>query len=274
MNKNTTLWQGSEAEDYYPVLKITSADLKAYEDVKGIELPSLYKEHILVKNGGKPVLDSIPTNVPTTWASDHANVNVLFGLRSDDGILDTDTLIKEWNLPENIVVFAMSEDNAFFYFDYSSQKENPPIKIYEPEGNLKAYEVAKDYETFITSLYKESLDPTDDEIEAALQENEDKWSDKGLFEKYIAEDNLKELLEGITFYSTSEDLDWVIKKIIDLSESKHSAVRVAAAELILSIVEYNYEDINPKLIEKAIDVFDCDTDPDVQSYMEDIKENM
>ncbi|MFS0559763.1 SMI1/KNR4 family protein [Terribacillus sp. 179-K 1B1 HS] len=271
MAKNTALWQGSEAEDYYPVLEITTSDIETYEDEHGIELPSLYKEHLLEKNGGRPVFDSIPTNAPTTWAYDHGNVNVIFGHRADDGILDTDILIKEWGLPENIVVFAMSEDNAFFYFDYSSQKENLSVKIFEPEGDLKAYEVAENYESFIASLYK---DPTDEEIEAALQEAEDKWSDRGLFDKYIADDNLGELLEGITFYSTSENLNWVTQKIIDLSRSKHSAVRVAAAELILSIVEYNYEDVDSKLIAKAIEVYNRDIDPDVQSYMEDIKENM
>lgn len=273
MAKNTKLWQGSEEDDYFPVLQISTSDLEAYEDKLCIKLPILYKTHLLEKNGGKPVFNAVPTRVPTTWASDHANIHLIFGLREEEGIEDTDYLIKEWNFSaKDIVIFAMSEDTAFYYFDYSSNNKYPSVKIFEPEGDLKGHLVAEDYESFIAKLYKEDYDFADDEIDAAILEEQQKWSDTKLFDKYIKEDNLDELLSGIIFYRTTEDYNWLTQKIIDLSKSKHSAVRIEAAEVLLSIVEYSFADVDSALIKQSIEIYNLDTDPDVISYMEDIKE--
>lgn len=275
MAQSTKLWQSIETENYFPELKVSASDLKKYEDQRGILLPSLYKSHLIEKNGGRPVLNSLPTDVPTTWAYDYANVYLIFGLRDEEGILDTDYLVKEWEFPaKKIVIFAMSEDTAFYYFDYSSKNENPSVKIFEPEGNLKGHLVADNYEEFIANLYQEDSYDFSDKTGAANLEEQQKWSDTKIFDKYIEEDNLEELLHGIIFYSTSDDYDWLTEKIIDLSKSNHSDIRVRAAELLLDIVEYSSEEVDSKLLMKAIVIYDRDNDPDVKSYMEDIKENM
>jgi SMI1-KNR4 cell-wall len=268
---NMSLIRQTWLDDFYPDFKITANDLAAFEEKNKCVLPALYKKHLIERNGGRPKCSAVPVSRPTTWASDHHNIHVILGLRSSMGILDSNLLSNEWKLPVGSIVFAFSEDNAFFYFDYSQTNHSPPVKVHEPDGDLKGFKVADSYEAFVSSLYTAEAELSDKDLDDVWEETEEKWADPALFDQFIQDDDdIGHLLEGIIFYSNSEDVPWLLQKVAELSYSKHEEVRVQAAEVLTDIAAYSADEIHLEILDKTILCFTKDPNPDVRYYIEEV----
>jgi len=142
-------------EDIKPV---TDQEVKVAESELGVSLPAPYIELCKYQNGGYLMYDAFPTTEPNTWADDHVSASSLYGIKKD-GILDTDYLLNEWDLPKNLVLIT-GEGHSWIALDYRHQKEDPPV-IYLEEGNeMEWHEIplAASFDEYISKLYNHEDD--------------------------------------------------------------------------------------------------------------------
>ncbi|MHB9022613.1 MAG: SMI1/KNR4 family protein [Armatimonadota bacterium] len=110
--------------DYYTGPTLTDDMVRQAELDLGFKLPESYIRLLRTKNGGTPNRACFPTNVPTGWAEDHIQVEVIFGLSGKYGI-DTKYgsryLINEWGYPEIGIVIGEtpSAGHEAIMLDYS-----------------------------------------------------------------------------------------------------------------------------------------------------------
>ncbi|MCY9340968.1 SMI1/KNR4 family protein, partial [Bacillus haynesii] len=93
-----------EDEDPYTLKSISERDIQKAEKKLGVKLPEEYKALILEQNGGYINFNAFPSERPTSWAKDHVQVDYLLGLGKKEGILESKAFIKEWGLPDNLIL--------------------------------------------------------------------------------------------------------------------------------------------------------------------------
>lgn len=64
--------------------------------------------------------------LPTSWADDHVHVDHLFGIGmgKEKGILESEYLIQEWDLPKNVVLIS-GDGHSWIALDYRNSKAEP-----------------------------------------------------------------------------------------------------------------------------------------------------
>lgn len=90
---NCSLWQSDNDHDRLPDL--TEDLVKMAEEKLGVQLPIAYLQLLKEQNGGYLHLNAHPSPVPNSWAEDHVNVGLLFGIGEDEGIMQTPYLKQE-----------------------------------------------------------------------------------------------------------------------------------------------------------------------------------
>lgn len=148
------IWQ--EDDEYYKLEPLTEKDVERTEEKLKIKLPKSYINLLKVQNGGYINYDSFPTDVPTSWADDHINVDHILGIGEENGILESEYLIQEWELPKNIVLVSGS-GHSWVALDYRNTKEEPPV-IYIDADSGQIIELAPNFETFLNGLYVEETE--------------------------------------------------------------------------------------------------------------------
>lgn len=152
-----SIWQ--EDDEYYKLEPLTDKDVERAEEILRIKLPKSYINLLKVQNGGYINYDSFPSDIPTSWADDHINVDHILGIGEENGILESGYLIQEWGLPKNIVLVSGS-GHSWVAFDYRSTKEEPPV-IYIDMDFGQIIELAPNFETFLNGLCVEEIELED-----------------------------------------------------------------------------------------------------------------
>lgn len=124
------IWQ--EDDDYYRLAPLTDKLIKKAEEQLNIKLPLSYLNLLQKQNGGSIKFNAFPSKVPNSWAEDPINVDHIFGIAEEEGILNSEYLIKEWGLPDNIVLFS-GDGHSWIAFDYRNVREEPPIIFVDVE---------------------------------------------------------------------------------------------------------------------------------------------
>ena len=86
--------------------KINEKDIAEAEKKLGVILPDTYKQLILEQNGGYTLHNAFPTDQPNGWAEDHVSFDHLRGIAKNEGIMDSDYLIEEWNCLRDLCSFV------------------------------------------------------------------------------------------------------------------------------------------------------------------------
>ena len=136
---------------YNELAALTEEMIALAEQQLQITLPVKYIELLQQQNGGALVHTAFPTNEKNNWADDHVNMEEMYGIAENEGILQTAYLIEEWGLPENIVLFA-GDGHSWFAFDYRAAKDNPPI-IYIEVDDERIIPLAENFEAFVQQLF-------------------------------------------------------------------------------------------------------------------------
>ncbi|PGS49307.1 SMI1/KNR4 family protein [Bacillus sp. AFS041924] len=139
-----------EENAFYKLEPLTDGMIVKAEAKLKIKLPKKYIEILKQQNGGVIKFDSFPTEVPTSWADDHVNVDHILGIGEDSGILESGYLIKEWDLPKNIVLIS-GDGHSWIALDYRKTKEEPPI-IYIDVDDDQIINLSPNFETFLKGL--------------------------------------------------------------------------------------------------------------------------
>ncbi|MEC1118566.1 SMI1/KNR4 family protein [Bacillus safensis] len=177
-----SFWEIDE-EGYYTLKKITAEEVDKAEKKLGVTLPDTYKKLILEQNGGYTVHNAFPTNHSNSWAEAHIQFNHLLGIAEDEGIMDSAYLIKEWELPEGLVLIN-GDGHTWVAMDYRKTKENPAIHYFDVEME-EDFKLADSFDEFIEGLY--TAEYTADE-EAAEGEYE-------LSEVHLSKEELEAIFE-------------------------------------------------------------------------------
>lgn len=145
-------------------LPVSEEIVKKAECKLGIKLPEEYIELLKESNGG--TINFTKVCVPTF--TDVALMLYLYGINlentnedEDDGIFSFAEDIKEYSLPENIVILAWETyPHSCFALDYTNCTENPAVVyFYEnyPEYNVPYSKtiVAPTFKEFLSMLYSD-----------------------------------------------------------------------------------------------------------------------
>lgn len=139
---------------------LTNEMIEMAEQQLQVKLPSAYLELLSEQNGGTLLHKAFPTMEPNSWAEDHVHLDTIYGIAKDEGILQSTYLIREWGLPERLVLFG-GDGHSWFAFDYRETDENPPIIYLEADEEI-VFELASNFEAFIAGLYTPIEEHVDD----------------------------------------------------------------------------------------------------------------
>ncbi|MER3115210.1 SMI1/KNR4 family protein [Bacillus altitudinis] len=207
-----SFWEIDE-EGYYTLKKINEAEIAKAEKKLGVTLPDTYKKLILEQNGGYTIHNAFPTTHSNSWAEDHIQFNHLLGIAAGEGIMDSAYLIKEWELPEGLVLIN-GDGHTWVAMDYRKTKENPTIHYFDVEME-EDFKLADSFDEFIEGLYtaKYSVDEEAAAAEYELpEEHLSKEELKAIFElDVLDEDNLYK----IQYYPMVDlnEIEWFFKKM-------------------------------------------------------------
>ncbi|MEF3087743.1 SMI1/KNR4 family protein [Bacillus altitudinis] len=207
-----SFWEIDE-EGYYTLKKINEAEIAKAEKKLGVTLPDTYKKLILEQNGGNTIHNAFPTTHSNSWAEDHIQFNHLLGIAEDEGIMDSAYLIKEWELPEGLVLIN-GDGHTWVAMDYRKTKENPAIHYFDVEME-EDFKLADSFDEFIEGLYTVEYSVDEEAAEGEYELSEvhlSKEELEAIFELDVLDE---ENLYKIQYYPMVDlnEIEWFFKKM-------------------------------------------------------------
>lgn len=139
-----------QESDYFELQSLTKEMVLSAEKELKVRLPESYITLLEKQNGGYIIFDAHPSPLPTKWADDHVMVDHIYGIAPNEGVLEISYLIKEWGLPNEIVLIS-GEGHWWIALDYRKRKEDPPVIYIESDGGF-TIELAKNFDSFLAGL--------------------------------------------------------------------------------------------------------------------------
>lgn len=145
-----SIWQENhDSREFEP---LSDEMIEEAEEKIGVKLPSSYIGILKQQNGGYINFNAHPSNIPTSWADDHVNIDHIYGIGTGEeiGILDSAYLIQEWDLPENVVLIS-GDGHSWIALDYREGKTEPTV-IFIDVDDEQTVELASSFEVFLNGL--------------------------------------------------------------------------------------------------------------------------
>ncbi|MEN2443595.1 SMI1/KNR4 family protein [Bacillus aerius] len=257
-----SFWEIDE-EGYYTLKKINEAEIAKAEKKLGVTLPDTYKKLILEQNGGYTIHNAFPTTHSNSWAEDHIQFNHLLGIAEDEGIMESAYLIKEWELPEGLVLIN-GDGHTWVAMDYRKTKENPTIHYFDVEME-EDFKLADSFDEFIEGLYTAEYSVDEEAAEGEYEEEEEEYITKAELEAILEKEAANPAdIHQITKYPLQdlEEVEWFFKRIKSYIESvKDEDVLFEVARsietiLILRVYTMPSNDIIKKTLFEIVDIFE------------------
>ncbi|MEK5264166.1 MULTISPECIES: SMI1/KNR4 family protein [Bacillus] len=257
-----SFWEIDE-EGYYTLKKINEAEIAKAEKKLGVTLPDTYKKLILEQNGGYTIHNAFPTTHSNSWAEAHIQFNHLLGIAEDEGIMDSAYLIKEWELPEGLVLIN-GDGHTWVAMDYRKTKENPTIHYFDVEME-EDFKLADSFDEFIEGLYTVEYSVDEEAAEGEYEEEEEEYITKAELEAILEKEAPNPAdIHQITKYPLQdlEEVEWFFKRIKSYIESvKEEDVLFEVARsietiLILRVDTMPSNDIIKKTLFEIVDIFE------------------
>ncbi|MEB4596773.1 SMI1/KNR4 family protein [Bacillus amyloliquefaciens] len=250
-------WEATE-EDPYKLDSVTEEMIKHTENRLNIILPESYKKLILEQNGGMINYNAFPTTVQNSWAEDHIEFDYLLGLGEDPGILDSSYLIKEWDLPENVLLIH-GDGHTWVAMDYRETNSNPSIHYFDVEVD-QDFKLAKSFDEFLSKLYTHHYDMDteianneDSEIQNASLSNSESITSKEVA-TILKEKNPLDIYR-VAYYpiKDTDDLEWVINQIKESSYILNEEQAFELADLLMTLATTYDNHIKTPILKDRID---------------------
>jgi hypothetical protein len=131
---------------------LTDEKVKEAEEKLGVKLPQSFIDVLMTQNGGYIRYDTYPSPVPTMWAEDHVLVDHILGIGPSNSILDSQKIISEWGMPEDIVLLN-GHGLYWVYLDYrESGPQGEPSVGWIDNGSKQQVQLARNFEEFLDGL--------------------------------------------------------------------------------------------------------------------------
>ncbi|PRS12174.1 SMI1/KNR4 family protein [Bacillus pumilus] len=195
--------------------KINEKGIAKAEKKLGVTLPDTYKKLILEQNGGYTLLNAFPTDQPNGWAEDHVSFDHLRGIAKDEGIMDSDYLIEEWELPEGLVLIC-GDGHTWIALDYRETKEHPPVHYFDLEDETD-FKLADSFDELLAGHYtaEESLEDgmSDEEWQAEYEKQNPPLSKEEVKDIFLTKD--PEQLSKISNFQVEQidDIKWIFSEV-------------------------------------------------------------
>lgn len=136
---------------------LTDEAVREAERTLRVKLPDALLELLRIQNGGGVVAarSAYPTSKPTSWADDHVPFEYLMGIGHSESattLLDTPYLVKEWGLPEPVVLLT-GDGHWWIALDYRRHAE-PEVTWFDVELGTELV-LAPDLRSFLAGLRPE-----------------------------------------------------------------------------------------------------------------------
>lgn len=250
-----SIWEASN--DEYMLQPLTDEIIKKAEELFNVTLPNSYIAILKQQNGGQPICNAHPSPVPTVWGETFVIVEHIKGIGAGNGILENDYYIKEWELPEGLILFN-GDGHTWLAFDYRDATSAPPI-VYVDVDLEQTIQIADSFEEFLTNLYLENEEFDFGEMEVKVYSKQE-------FETFIQEDNVDELIDAISDLAQSDvDLKWFGNQLLTLSNYHDKNVRRMVANNVWSFLTHQ---LHEEILHTLIENFKNDVDSDVRMYAE------
>ncbi|MCY8464371.1 SMI1/KNR4 family protein [Bacillus atrophaeus] len=234
------IWENSEY-DPFKLKDISEDEIKNVEQELNLTLPEQYKKLIIQQNGGLINFNAFPTDQETSWADDHIEVDHIRGIGKDLGILESEYLIKEWGLPQRLLLIQ-GDGHNWVALDYRLTNENPPVHYFDLELN-NDFKIADSFDEFLSKLYTHEYEEFQEEENLEFDEihnidpNDPDAIQKEEVEKILANKNPMEIHRISLFLIQSfEDLEWLLNIIKDTSIKAKGDMAFELADVLMSIV--------------------------------------
>lgn len=228
------IWRKVE-NDVWKLDPVTLQDIEKVEELLSIQLPETYKKIILEQNGGTLALNAYPSPKNTDWGS-FVKVEAIRGIGEENGILESDYFINEWNLPKDLILLD-GDGHSWIGLDYRQKKENPPIVYMDTERD-QLFELASNFDVFLNGLT--SIDDTSSsygDIEVDYDYSPS-YTEEELLNEFATADTAR-CIELINMMPFSYSQDFVLKSYITLIQNNDLAIREAVASGFLNIIIYD-----------------------------------
>lgn len=257
-----SIWQGN-IDDEYALKPINIEDIKKAEAFFNVSFPKEYIELLLVQNGGYINFNAHPSPKLTVLGDHFVTIEYIKGIGKQNGILENDYFIKEWGMPEGLILFH-GDGHTWLAFDYREVNVDPSI-VYIDNETEEVIKLADSFKQFLSNLYnEEEIDPGDSHFYQPQFTTED-------FDLYVEQDLVDNILEGLMYIGQSDvDNKWLSGKLLQLSAHPFPPLRIETANTVWNLL-YRMED---EILEKIIENFKRDDDIDIKNYTELILEKL
>ncbi len=231
-----------------PLPPLTKEMVAYAEEQLQVTLPPLYLELLQQQNGGAIIHTAFPTTEKNSWADDHVHLDEMFGIAKDEGILQSAYLIREWNLPNSIVLFS-GTGHEWFAFDYRQTTKNPPILYIETETD-NVITLAENFQSFSQQLYEHIDEAEIYYVESTLDSSPERI--RHVFSninQYSVEEEIIPLIFG---FNCGLDQQFVISMFILGMNHENERVRERICTTLYTIL-LEQELVEHELLEKFIE---------------------
>lgn len=254
-----SIWS-KNVESIYCLESISKDVIEDYERMKDIQLPESYKENILIQNGGEIKFNAFPTKQSTRWASDHIYIAHIFGLgKGDNSISHSDYYIKEWELPEGIILFS-GTGHTWLAFDYRQTKEDPPIIYVDTERSI-TLKIATNFDEFLQGLYVETYEDIEYDsidIDSSKENIVQVFSNVNKF-------STTDVMNLIPYVSYQPDQKFMFTQFLLGMKHLDEAIRESiATRVFLTVQEQNITEL--PLLHELIEILRKDVSENVRQY--------
>ncbi|MBN6204985.1 SMI1/KNR4 family protein [Ralstonia pickettii] len=268
------IWENHILDGY----ELDPLDVKTIEKVErklGIKFPVSYINLLKEKNGGELKCNRYPyvyeQDIDEENPEENADLTIdfLYGIstQKSEGVLESIYLIKEWELPKDIVILSSNGGERFIAFDYRQTKMDPPIILVDKEMEFEDV-IAANFEEFLSKLYEDEGDESNDLTE--LDKFYDSYTHEEA-EKFFKTDKVGIIQEALEyFYHHDDDSTWLLTNMEQLVHSKKAAFAPhVVAEVLYKFIESKYDkesSENKSLVRRVIEQLSKHSDPVIPRY--------
>ncbi|MCG7343695.1 SMI1/KNR4 family protein [Sporosarcina sp. ACRSL] len=233
------IWRKVE-NDIWKLNPVTLNDIEEVEYRLSIRLPETYKKIILEQNGGTIAFNAYPSPQITDWG-DFVKIEAIRGVGEENGILESDYFIHEWNLPNDILLLD-GDGHSWIALDYRQKNENPPVVFIDTERD-QLFELAPDFDVFVSGLFSiEDTGSSYGDIEVAY-DYMPSYTEEEVLEEF-AKGDIARCIELIHMMSYSYSQDFVLKSYSKFIQHKELAIREAVASEFLNLIANDDVQVN------------------------------
>ncbi|MFC0560852.1 SMI1/KNR4 family protein [Halalkalibacter alkalisediminis] len=261
-------WLENHGHDFYKLPQISETNIKKAIDLLGVKLPDEYINLIKEQNGGRTYLNSYPVNFPNVWSDNHIRLDFMYGIGTNEGILDNETLKTEWGLPSEFILLS-GDGHTWIAFDYENGNE-PKIVYYDVDEGRKRV-IANSFAEFVSNLYHLDENLIQEDLYLDIP---DITFTKEEGEKIL---NVGEDIEVIAnaliyFQNNHKDPNWFLNKLNILLNHVDNNIVYNVAESLMVLVDREFRQLDQQLLSKTMNEIENHKHPDGKIYAEAIRD--